>query len=373
MWITQQQMKQNLARWREAGWVTEDGERRIAAEIAARGGRVSFAGALATLGVVLLGFALMSFVGANWQEMSRLARLAVIFAGLLGSYAAAGALWKRGHAVLAEAAVLAGVCAFGAGIMLISQMYHIDGYPPDAVLVWALGAIAAGVLTGSRAALGAAAALLALWTGWETMLSNSAHAALLPFAVVLAGALAAERWQPGLHLVGLLVSFWVVKMGYLHNGELNHVVALIGLAVSAGAGAIIRFAADGREASGPLAHLAGEPAGAALGYGMATAFAGLFGLQFFETIPTSHLTVLAALTLAMLVAAIAFGVTHRRRGAVWLGYIGFSIEIMTLYFRTVGTLLGSSVFFLVAGVIVIALAGLAYRLHRISEPAMGDA
>jgi uncharacterized membrane protein len=48
---------------------------------------------------------------------------------------------------------------------------------------------------------------------------------------------------------------------------------------------------------------------------------------------------------------------------LWLGYAGFSIEVLALYFKTVGTLLGSSLFFLSAGVIVILLAAAAYRLH----------
>ncbi len=34
-------------------------------------------------------------------------------------------------------AVLAGIALYGASIMLIAQMYHMDGNPPDAVLLWA--------------------------------------------------------------------------------------------------------------------------------------------------------------------------------------------------------------------------------------------
>ena len=46
---------------------------------------------------------------------------------------------------------------------------------------------------------------------------------------------------------------------------------------------------------------------------------------------------------------------------LWLGYAGFSIEVLGIYFKTVGTLLGSSLFFLSAGVLVILLVD-----HRLS-------
>ena len=53
--------------------------------------------------------------------------------------------------------------------------------------------------------------------------------------------------------------------------------------------------------------------------------------------------------------------------SLWLGYGGFSLEVLALYFKTVGTLLGSSLFFFAAGFIVIALAAVAYRLHARME------
>jgi uncharacterized membrane protein len=53
---------------------------------------------------------------------------------------------------------------------------------------------------------------------------------------------------------------------------------------------------------------------------------------------------------------------------MWLGYAGFSIEVLGIYFKTVGTLMGSSLFFLPAGVLVILLSYAAYRLHARVQP-----
>ena len=92
-----------------------------------------------------------------------------------------------------------------------------------------------------------------------------------------------------------------------------------------------------------------------LAYALAIAFAGLFALQFFEDTHGGKLILLAALTLVLLLAAIAHGLSTGNRGALWLGYIGFSAEILTLYGVTVGTILGTSLFFLIAAVIVALL------------------
>ena len=102
-------------------------------------------------------------------------------------------------------------------------------------------------------------------------------------------------------------------------------------------------------------------------YGAGLAYAGLFALQFMRA--TSHgsvesLIMLAVLTLVLLVAVIAHGLRAGDRSLLWLGYAGFAAEVLALYFKTVGTLLGSSLFFLTAGLIVCGLAWIAYRLHQ---------
>jgi uncharacterized membrane protein len=120
-------------------------------------------------------------------------------------------------------------------------------------------------------------------------------------------------------------------------------------------------------AAGIAAHvvLRDQPAwaGAAVAYGMAIAFAGLFALQFVEKTTTGSLIVFAVLALLLVLGGIGIGLRAGSAAMLWLGYGGFSIEVLGIYFKTVGTLLGSSLFFLTAGAIVIVLAVIAYRLH----------
>ena len=123
--------------------------------------------------------------------------------------------------------------------MLISQMYHMEGSPPDAVLLWALGALLTAVLVPSAAALAATFVLIVVWTWWERSLSNAAHFGfLVPWAAAAATA-AWMRWRPGLHLAALALIIWLVPIGFFVLDRHAHwLVALIGvlLAVAAIAG-----------------------------------------------------------------------------------------------------------------------------------------
>jgi uncharacterized membrane protein len=302
---------------------------------------------------MLIGFAAMSFVAAHWQEMSKLARLALLFAGLWGAYGLAGGLLARGLDGFAQAAVLAGVGLFGASIMLIAQMYHIDGNPPDAVLAWAMGALLAGVLLKANPVLAAAMLLVGVWSGWETALTGGVHWPFLAGWGAVGLALLWRRWRPGLHLSAGLLSAWIISLGYiLASGHAHGLVAALGLAIVLAA--VLGERLMPRIAGATPAHV---------GYGMAIAFAGLWALQFVEQPPAGGLTALALLTLALLIAAIIWGWRTQHRDMLWLGYAGFSFEILSLYFKTIGSLIGTSLFFLMAGLIVSALAWLAYRLH----------
>jgi uncharacterized membrane protein len=101
-----------------------------------------------------------------------------------------------------------------------------------------------------------------------------------------------------------------------------------------------------------------------LAYAVAVTFAGLYALQFFESPSLGTLIALAALTLVMLLAAISYGLSTANRGVLWLGYIAFSLEILSLYWKTVGSILETSLFFLIAALIVAALAYMAWRLAQ---------
>jgi uncharacterized membrane protein len=367
-----QRIERDLTRWRAAGWVGESGAAAIRADLAARKSPLGAATILAILGAILFGLAIMSFVAANWNGMSKLARLLLLCGTLWGCYGAAAILFYRQLSLFGHAAVLAGIATFGASIMLIAQMYHMDGNPPDAVMLWMLGALLAAVLLRSNAALAATFVLMVTWTFWQRSLNEDAHWTFLVAWAIAAGIALSMDWRPSLHLAALALIAWLVPLGYLIFDHHAHwIVVLLGMLVAGGA----------LVAGGVIDRRGTLSSAALLSYGVAIAFSGLFIMQFLQFLDyglvtgaakpsTGRLVILALLTLALLLAAMLRALAHDDKAALWLGYAAFAVEVFSLYAHTIGTLLDTSLFFLVAALIFSALAAAAYRLHQ-RKPASG--
>ncbi|MGL4397940.1 MAG: DUF2157 domain-containing protein [Hyphomicrobium sp.] len=351
-------LERDLKRWQDLGLIDSALAGRLSADAARAGTGFALAPILAILASVLLGFAVISFVAAHWTELSRLTRLAVLIGSMGIAYAVAGMFYARAHAKFADAAVLLAVAVFGASIMLISQMFHIDGHAPDAVLVWWIGAFATGIVLRSNPALAFAMVLVAVWAMMETSITGDVHWPFLIGWALIAAAFAWQRWAPGVHIAGLALAGFVISIGYsVWRGHGHGVVVAIGLIATFGS--MVLAMRPVRIGDWDL----NAGAQASLGYSAATAFFGLMAMQFVESPGFDHLVLLAGLTLALLVGLIWYGVATGNRGALWLGYIGFSVEILAVYFNLVGTLLSTSAFFVTAGLLVLALAGLAWRLN----------
>jgi uncharacterized membrane protein len=355
-------VERDLTRWQASGWVSEAGAAAIRAELAARKSPVGAAGVLAILGAVLFGFAAMSFVAANWNDMSKLARLLLLLALLWAFYGGAAWLFARQLAGFAHAAVLGGIAVYGASIMLIAQMYHMEGDPPDAVLFWALGALLATILLRSNAALAASFVLLAVWTGMERGINETAHWPFLALWAVTAAVAAWLAWRPGLHLAMLCLASWLVPLGYfILNLHAHWVVAAIGVAAAVAA-----------IAAAPAIDRTLRASQALLAYAIGGAFAALFIWQFIDSglltvragLTVGELSALAGATLVLLVAAMYWAIRTDNRGALWVAYVAFAAEVFALYVRMLGSLVNTSLFFLSAAVVVTGLAWLAYRLHH---------
>jgi uncharacterized membrane protein len=204
-----QQLKRDSDDWIAKGLVPAASREAILKSVGADGG-LSLSAMIAVLGVILIGAAAMSFVGANWEQMSKLVRLIVLFGAMWAAFAGAAML----HAVrpaLSGALVLLGVLMFGTNIMLVAQTYHINAHYPDGVLLWGLGAIAAAALAPSRASLALALGLGGLWTWQERWdFDQALHVAFIPYWAVCAALAGWLAWRPGVHLAALALLMWLV-------------------------------------------------------------------------------------------------------------------------------------------------------------------
>ena len=121
-------IEQDLDRWIASGLVPADSRAAILASIPdAR--RLDAATALAWVGGVLMGIAVIAFVAANWDGMSRLARFGIVLAAFLAL--AAGGAWaaQRQRPILADILLTVTVLVFAASIGLVGQIFDIVGAP----------------------------------------------------------------------------------------------------------------------------------------------------------------------------------------------------------------------------------------------------
>lgn len=98
---------------------------------------------IVTIGAVLVGAGIFSFIAANWQEMTRLVKIGVILISMLIAYGAGWYMKEKANLLkTGEAFILLGAIIYGAGIFLVAQMFNIRANWPDGFILWMIGTIA---------------------------------------------------------------------------------------------------------------------------------------------------------------------------------------------------------------------------------------
>lgn len=208
-------LRKELPDWTARGWVAPGGERAILDHVAAQGGGAPYLTyAFSILGVLLFGSGIITYFAANWGEIPKLVKLVILFGSMWLVYGAAWHALRDARAPLfGQALLLLGVILFGANIMLIAQIYHIDSHFPNGVLMWSLGALIAAYLVRSEPALVAAIVLGWLWTTLELDFSWARHATHWPFLILWAAFLPLiyrHNFRAALHLALIALLIWSV-------------------------------------------------------------------------------------------------------------------------------------------------------------------
>src|SRR5258705_831971 len=148
-----QRLEADLARWEADGVITPAALAAIRVALPPLAPGINIAVVVAIVGGLLLAAAFLAFIAAHWPALARLLRLAILLAGILSAYGLGAWFASAGQSVLADLCASVGAVIFGAGIALVGQMYHLGGDFAGGMLLWAMGALAAAALTGSRGAL----------------------------------------------------------------------------------------------------------------------------------------------------------------------------------------------------------------------------
>lgn len=124
---------------------------------------------LSVLGAILIGVGIFAFVAANWSELHRTGKLAVIIGAMIASYATG--YWLRegtGHTPrVGSALILLGGIIFGAAIYFVAQLYHLNVHYPNGPLLWGLAILPLAYLMGMPSLLFLSVADLLAWLAME--------------------------------------------------------------------------------------------------------------------------------------------------------------------------------------------------------------
>ncbi|WKD51308.1 DUF2157 domain-containing protein [Microbulbifer spongiae] len=164
-------LKHDLAReareWVADGVISEAQARLICARYA-----VDYHGApqralgynlLVGLGYLFVGLAVITLLGANWEEIPRALRMIGVIAITIGTQVLALRVYLTRDPRAGEGLFLLGNIFFGAAIILIAQIYHLGEHMPDGVFWWALGCVPFALITRSPWLAIQANALALIW------------------------------------------------------------------------------------------------------------------------------------------------------------------------------------------------------------------
>jgi len=110
---------------------------------------------------------LLLLIGYNWDQIPRLAKLAIVIGAVAAAFAASAFAYARQRPGVAETLAFFGTLLFGNAIWLVAQVLHIEGRYPDAFLWWGVGALACAWLVRSEWIGALGAAIVLVWVGAE--------------------------------------------------------------------------------------------------------------------------------------------------------------------------------------------------------------
>lgn len=272
-------LKNEIPIWLEKGILSESSANQLREDyqldnLASESSRM-LAAVLFTLGGLLLGGGVISFVAASWDEIPRDGKVVLLLTTMTSFYATG--YWLRSHRDwprLGHALIFAGCLIFGANIGLFAQIFHISGEWYGAFGIWALGSLVMAWAASSWI-VGALTILTSfIWlTGFSD--DHSKAASIYPF--VVAASLLPLAWRLGSRALYTMTFLCITAALCVIAGNETNRGMYVMLAMASG-GVLCWAVGEAHRASG-IREEFGNPTA---GLGIITLFVGAYFWSFRE-------------------------------------------------------------------------------------------
>lgn len=420
-------LEADLIRWAAAGLIQPEQAGGIRRAVQADAGGIKLPAILGMLGGLLLASSVIAFVAGNWEHMPRVGKLAGILILIVAALAVAFHFQRKQTSLAADAASTTATLIFGAGVALVGQMYHLPADWPAGTALVGIGALVVAALMRSDGALIIAFICMIAWLfglhddrmpviNWwylaffapalvldfgrdNRAVHHLAVLAAIAWLVLIAGESVFREAEMGTHIAYLLfVSVSFIALGFLaSDGKLPPllsactvwglmgyviVIALQLARVLEPSGAVPGYAAMRVVVSGVLALgaigallalLPDRKSAMALAAALVLAIA--TSMVFWSGMGQSFAgrVIVSALVLFSASAMVVAGVVMGQRRVSLAGAAAFGLAVIVLLYRTVGSLMDQSLFFLVGGIMLIAIGSGVRKLVQRFAPQPGGA
>lgn len=107
--------------------------------------RLNFVRIILTIGAVLVGLGIISFIASNWNHITKITKVFMIIASYIGFNIVSYKLEDK-YPKSSKSFLYIGTFIYGAGIFLMGQIFNYGGHFSKAFLFWGVGIIPVGLL-----------------------------------------------------------------------------------------------------------------------------------------------------------------------------------------------------------------------------------
>ena len=342
---------------------------------------------LATLGSFTTGLGAILFIAGNWGAIPLFGKLLLMIFAIIGANLSGYWIqYIKNVPRIGSACFFLGAILFGGSTFLVAQAYHLEANNPDLLLWWLAGIFPIAYITKTRSVFILSIVILFIWPGWKISNSDATIQILIPTYLALGaitysiGKILRERIIPNYFDITLIFTGAMSIFGSIYllsfpgtwswwrpeNNLLEDTTSLLLMAVIT---LLFAISLALLTTVKPMKMTIIAKNNLVL-YELSILFIIWTSsyLIFFNPDFTNSDTLFAIffnlLFLVMAIITIFYGIFQKQGSILNLGILAFSVLLFTRYFDIFLGLLGTGLFLLSIGPVLIILGFLMERMRR---------